>query len=207
MHARFVCLGGRASGWDAWLRVADEACSSKREVGCLAVWSVTSNKPGNGVEFLRDDNIDTYWQSDGTQPHLVNIQFQRKVRVAEVVMYVDYRNDESYTPQKVSFRMGNSYYDLHEIKTVELEEPQGWVVIPLGGGSGGEGSEQGGLAGEREPVRTHCLQIAVLSNHQNGRDTHLRQVKVFGPRADVTKSSDQPFSFTHSEFTRFAGVR
>mmetsp|Transcript_2905 Transcript_2905/g.7278 ORF Transcript_2905/g.7278 Transcript_2905/m.7278 type:complete len:129 (-) Transcript_2905:133-519(-) len=128
-------------------------------------------------------------------------------------MYVDYRNDESYTPQKVSFRMGNSYYDLHEIKTVELEEPQGWVVIPLGTdprgeGSGGQDDPAGaGAAMAREPVRTHCLQIAVLSNHQNGRDTHLRQVKVFGPRVDVTKSADQPFSFTHSEFTRFAGVR
>ena len=80
----------------------DPTCSSKREVGCLAVWSVTSNKPGNGVEYLRDNNVDTFWQSDGTQPHLVNIQFQRKVRVLEVVMYVDYRNDESYTPQKVN---------------------------------------------------------------------------------------------------------
>lgn len=65
------------------------------------MWSVTSNKPGNGVEYLRDNNVETYWQSDGTQPHLVNIQFQRKVRVLEVVLYVDYRNDESYTPQKV----------------------------------------------------------------------------------------------------------
>ena len=80
---------------------ADPTCSSKREVGKLAVWSVTSNKPGNGVEYLRDDNVDTFWQSDGTQPHLVNVQFQRKVRIAEVVLYVDYRNDESYTPQKV----------------------------------------------------------------------------------------------------------
>ena len=50
-----------------------------REVGGLAVWTVTSAKPGNGVELLRDDREDTYWQSDGTQPHLINIQFQRKV--------------------------------------------------------------------------------------------------------------------------------
>ena len=31
------------------------------------------------------------------------------------------------------------------------------------------------------PVRAYVLQIAVLSNHQNGRDTHIRQVKLFGP--------------------------
>jgi hypothetical protein len=52
-----------------------------REVGHLAVWTVTSAKPGNGVELLRDGNKDTYWQSDGTQPHLVDIQFQKKMHV------------------------------------------------------------------------------------------------------------------------------
>ena len=51
------------------------------------------------------------------------------------------------------------------------------------------------------------LQIAVLSNHQNGRDTHLRQVKVFGPRIDVTRSADQPFSFANPEFFGFSQVR
>ena len=50
-----------------------------REIGKLAVWSVTSAKPGNGVELLRDSRDDTYWQSDGAQPHLVNLQFQKKV--------------------------------------------------------------------------------------------------------------------------------
>lgn len=38
-----------------------------REVGSLAVWSVTSAKPGNGVQLLRDDRDDTYWQSDGAR--------------------------------------------------------------------------------------------------------------------------------------------
>jgi hypothetical protein len=50
-----------------------------REIGNLAVWTVMSAKPGNGVELLRDNREDTYWQSDGVQPHLVNIQFQKKV--------------------------------------------------------------------------------------------------------------------------------
>ena len=50
-----------------------------REIGNLAVWTVTSAKAGNGVDLLRDSREDTYWQSDGSQPHLVNIQFQKKV--------------------------------------------------------------------------------------------------------------------------------
>ena len=55
--------------------------TSSREIGRLAVWSVTSAKPGNGVELLRDGREDTYWQSDGAQPHLVNVQFQKLVGV------------------------------------------------------------------------------------------------------------------------------
>ena len=52
-----------------------------REVGDLAVWTVTSAKQGNGVEQLRDGRTDTYWQSDGLQPHLINVQFQKKARM------------------------------------------------------------------------------------------------------------------------------
>lgn len=31
-------------------------------------------------------------------------------------------------------------------------------------------------------VNTFMLQIAVLANHLNGRDTHVRQIKIYGPR-------------------------
>lgn len=31
-------------------------------------------------------------------------------------------------------------------------------------------------------VNTFMLQISVLCNHLNGRDTHVRQIKVYGPR-------------------------
>jgi anaphase-promoting complex subunit 10 len=48
-----------------------------REIGTDAVWSVSSCKPGFGVEQLRDNCLDTYWQSDGPQPHLVNVQFHK----------------------------------------------------------------------------------------------------------------------------------
>lgn len=32
------------------------------EVGREACWSLSSAKPGFGIEQLRDDNLDTYWQ-------------------------------------------------------------------------------------------------------------------------------------------------
>ncbi|GMH41714.1 hypothetical protein BSKO_09624 [Bryopsis sp. KO-2023] len=147
-----------------------------REIGGQAVWSVTSAKPGNGVELLRDGKTDTYWQSDGTQPHLVNMQFQKKMLIQELHLYLDYRLDESYTPSKIAIRAGNSFYDLKEILHIDLDEPHGWISIPLK------------MEREGEHLKALLLQIAVLSNHQNGRDTHIRQIKVFGPRMDPIKA-------------------
>uniref|UniRef100_A0A803KIL9 Anaphase-promoting complex subunit 10 n=1 Tax=Xenopus tropicalis TaxID=8364 RepID=A0A803KIL9_XENTR len=87
-----------------------------REIGSQAVWSLSSCKPGFGVDQLRDDNLETYWQSDGSQPHLVNIQFRRKTTVKALCIYADYKSDESYTPSKISVRVGNNFHNLQEIR-------------------------------------------------------------------------------------------
>ncbi|CAM8901055.1 unnamed protein product [Rhodiola kirilowii] len=165
-----------------------------REMGKNAAWSVSSSKAGNGVSALRDDNLETYWQSEGVQPHLVNVQFQKKVRLQLVVMYVDFKQDESYTPSKITIRAGDGFHNLKDIKTVELLKPTGWVYISL---SGNEPRETF--------VNTFMLQISIASNHLNGRDTHVRQVKVYGPRPNPVPH--QPFQFTSREFITYSCVR
>lgn len=55
---------------------------------------------GHGVDKLLDDNLETYWQSDGPQPHLVNIQFKQKTKIKDLCIFSDFKVDESYTPQK-----------------------------------------------------------------------------------------------------------
>ncbi|KAL4136795.1 hypothetical protein PRIC2_000323 [Phytophthora ramorum] len=152
--------------------MADAAREGRREVGDDAVWSLSSAKPGNGVDQLRDNNMDTYWQSDGMQPHLINIQFSRKMAIKEVALYLDYKLDESYTPKKIAIRSGSTAHDLKEIHVQQIVEPNGWISIPL---YTGDGSEQ-------TPLRTFFLQIVLLAMHQNGRDTHIRQVKIYAPR-------------------------
>ena len=67
------------------------------------------------------------FRSDGTQPHLINLQFLKKVRIQvniffskkslifffqEVALYIDFKNDESYTPNKISVRAGTTLQDL-----------------------------------------------------------------------------------------------
>ncbi|XP_065401619.1 anaphase-promoting complex subunit 10 isoform X2 [Macaca fascicularis] len=97
-----------------------ERTGTVREIGSQAVWSLSSCKPGFGVDQLRDDNLETYWQSDGSQPHLVNIQFRRKTTVKTLCIYADYKSDESYTPSKISVRVGNNFHNLQEIRSLTL---------------------------------------------------------------------------------------
>ncbi|XLU92232.1 hypothetical protein S245_006584, partial [Arachis hypogaea] len=55
--------------------------------------------------------------SDGAQTHLVNIQFQKKVRLQLIILYVDFKLDGSkldgsYTPSKISIRAGDGFHNL-----------------------------------------------------------------------------------------------
>jgi anaphase-promoting complex subunit 10 len=166
-----------------------------REIGNDAVWSLSTAKPGNGVTQIRDSSADTYWQSDGGQPHLINIHFLKRKSVCEIAFYLDYSQDESYTPKKISIRAGITFHDLEEIKEVELNEPVGWVSVPLYAepdplDEDDDNDVDMDMNSEsrnrrRKPVRTYLLQVCVVSMHQNGRDTHVRQVKIFGPRSEA----------------------
>lgn len=49
---------GKIRGGNDKLIVDDDL----REMSKNAAWSVSSSKPGNGVNTLRDDNLETYWQ-------------------------------------------------------------------------------------------------------------------------------------------------
>src|SRR5210317_630869 len=105
--------------------------STVREIGKTACWSLSTAKPGNGVDQLRDESNETYWQSDGLQPHYVNIQFARRQTVCAIAMYIDFNLDESYTPKRLKIRVGETFHNLEEIRVVELREPRGWCTIPL----------------------------------------------------------------------------
>ena len=63
-----------------------------REIGKEALcWQLSSAKPGNGVEQIRDQSTDTYWQSDGvSQPHLIQVHFARRVAISHVCLYLDF---------------------------------------------------------------------------------------------------------------------
>ncbi len=173
--------------------------SQKRDIGEYGIWSLSSSKSGNSVEQLRDDNINTFWQSDGLQPHFLIVQFLKKFRVNEIWFYLDYKTDESYTPSRISIQIENSFNELIEIKLIDFEEPAGWFKITL---------EERNSKGEviKPYIKTMQLKINILQNTHNGRDTHVRCLKIFSPREHKSYDFGKP-KFLNAEYTQFETIR
>ena len=186
-----------------------------REIGREALcWQLSSAKPGNGVEQIRDHSTETYWQSDGTaQPHWIQVHFARRVAISHVCLYLDYNLDESYTPRRLTVQVGMTNHDLGpailpQNTLVEFQEPTGWCIVPLRTmpdpledgedeeDDSDEEDEDDDMDEEerlhkkanrnknKRVVKAHLVQISILSQHQNGRDTHVRQVQLYGPRTN-----------------------
>ena len=101
-------------------------------------------------------------------------------------VYLDFELDESYTPTKMIFAAGMGEYDLVEFAEWKGECPSGWVDVSLEGCGGrrssltGDNMDRENENWEEEAVlRCMCVQIRVLENHQNGKDTHIRGVQLF----------------------------
>ena len=164
--------------------------STVREIGKTACWSLSTAKPGNGVDQLRDSSLETYWQSDGLQPHHINIQFARRQTVCAIALFMDFNLDESYTPKRMKIRVGETFHNLEEVRVVELREPRGWCTIPLWRKWGedvldtlvdaddDDDDDDDNTDGnnnrrrkkvplwKRKPLRTHFVQISITSMHQ-----------------------------------------
>ena len=62
--------------------------------------------------------------------------------------------------------------------------------------------ESNGLYNPRRLVRAHLIRLSVDQMHQNGRDTHIRQVQLYGPFGapnEMTNVKPKSFKFKASE--------
>ncbi|KDN52734.1 APC10-domain-containing protein [Tilletiaria anomala UBC 951] len=165
--------------------------TNKQDLGSLpgVKWTLSSHKPGAGVAALRDPDLSKLWQSDGTQPHVVDIQFPRRTAVTHVSIYLDTTLDDSYTPTNIGIKAGTYFGDLAEIRRRELEAPKGWVHFVLNPESTGANEETSADLKLAPPIWVYHLQICIYSNHLNGKDTHLRSIRVFGPPSEERKAA------------------
>ncbi|KAF9020941.1 anaphase-promoting complex, subunit 10 [Hymenopellis radicata] len=170
------------------------------DISGRANWSVSSAKFGFGVECLRDGDPDTFWHSDGPQPHFITIEFPRKVPVQKLSIYLSHPQDDSYTPSTLAIRAGTGASDLQDVRIITLEKPDGWITFDVSS----EPNEDGdGL----KPVNAYVLQIIVMSNHQSGKDTHVRGLRVLGPMEETDPLEEDVFTFKSSDYRMYEGIR
>ncbi|KAI1368207.1 anaphase-promoting complex, subunit 10-domain-containing protein [Xylaria arbuscula] len=148
----------------------DASAVGLKEISNLASFIVSSYKPGCGVKELRDDDVNQYWQSDGPQPHRLNIHFIKRVEIRALRLYLDYELDESYTPTKIQITAGTGPNLTIPFTTMELNAPKGWIDVPIAGAGGGP---------DGNSLCCFFVRVIILENHQNGKDTHIRGIKVY----------------------------
>lgn len=56
---------------------------------------------------------------------------------------------------------------------------------------GEEGEGEGEGEGEEEGIWVWLLQVCILANHLNGKDTHIRRLVVFGPKSGAGGGGEQ----------------
>ncbi|KJA13440.1 hypothetical protein HYPSUDRAFT_49822 [Hypholoma sublateritium FD-334 SS-4] len=170
------------------------------DISFRAKWSVSSFKFGFGAECLLDGDPDTFWHSDGPQPHFITIEFPRKMAIQKISIQLNFPLDDSYTPSTLAIRAGTGPSDLQDVRVITLDKPVGWITFDVSS----EPNENGdGL----NPVYAYVLQLIVAANHMSGKDTHVRGLRILGPLEDRNVLGEDPFAFKSPEYTRFETIR
>ena len=166
---------------------------------------MSTAKPGNGVAALRSSDTSLFWQSDGPQPHLLSIHFFKLVSIVHMRIYLNFENDESYTPTKIQFLAGMSAHEILQFAEMAFEQPTGWIDVDFSNVGPIEADESEDEDAEkpreidwskRPVLRAFLVQVRILENHQNGKDTHLRAVQLFA--RDETQEARPPGTSTRN---------
>lgn len=93
---------------------------------------------------------------------------------------------------QVQFSVGTTFQDMEEVKTIDLNEPSGWVRVPLGS--------------KEKQIKTFVVCMSIISMHQQGRDTRIRQMKVFSPRKSLL-SGQLPYDLITPDALQYSFIR
>merc|ERR1712048_1545759 len=111
-------------------------------------------------------------------PHKVTILFHKKQIIQNIEIYTDYKLDESYTPQDIIIKASSSSlhnFENHIVCNKTLNEPTGWITLSLHPHKRQNKYDK--------YLKTNKIIFEIKSSHQSGRDTHIRQIKIFAPHS------------------------
>jgi anaphase-promoting complex subunit 10 len=127
-----------------------------REITKSALWTVSTVKGGYAISSMFNRSKEDFWQSDAIPSHWIGTQFSEQTFISKLSIFLAVDKDDTYTPVELVISIGND--------PTSLTEPlrlQGWVDIDLN-------------------ISTIFLKVSVTKNHQGGRDSRIRQIRLFG---------------------------
>ncbi|KAF1954751.1 galactose-binding like protein [Byssothecium circinans] len=165
-----------------------------REISTLASWTVSSSKPGCSIPQLRHPSTQQFWQSDGPQPHYLNIHFFKLVRIVGLRLYLDFEADESYTPTRIVLLAGSGMNDLVEWGEMKLESPRGWIWADFEG-VGDVDSEDDDDSDEEDGDEENAAPSAIAGAE---RRTHIEIGTPDNRAAQVPNNEDSTSDFENT---------
>ncbi|KXN68399.1 galactose-binding like protein [Conidiobolus coronatus NRRL 28638] len=128
---------------------------------------VSSYKYGYPPTEMIDNSLETYWQSEGQLPHTIILKYSRQILLSKLKIYFDFPMDESYTPNLFTISLGNRINDYKELTKVKGEVQPKWIEVNCK------------LFNNNRPIPTFNIKLTILNNMEDGRDSHLRQIRIF----------------------------
>ena len=103
----------------------------------------------------------------------MNIHFFKLVRIVGLRLYLDFEQDESYTPTRIAFLAGSGMNDLQEWGEMRLESPRGWIWADFSnvGDASDESSADSDSDGSESDNAFQTRMIQGLARPRNRRDT------------------------------------
>lgn len=121
---------------------------------------LSSFKRDHGLRELLSEDTNEFWHTDDNLPHYIEVIFSKLVYVSTIQLTLMYSLDDSYTPAQIEVRAGIVRESIEPVLKTTLVEPEGAIALNIN-------------------KKCFFLQVVVLTNHQEGRDTHIRSFKVF----------------------------
>lgn len=122
---------------------------------------LSSFKCGSGLTELLSNNPLEFWHTDDNLPHSIIIQFERRTYVHEIQLSVSFSRDDSYTPEVVEVWSGLIRENVKFKEKYEFMHPEGYIHLPI-------------------EENVFYVYIVIRANHQEGRDSRVRNIRVFG---------------------------
>ena len=113
------------------------------------------------------------------------------MHVVAIRVYIDSSLDESYTPTRIGIEAGYGSSNIIEFTQMVLKDPMGWQSVDFSTvGAPAPYRDRDGQVKEENVLHTFKINFLIKENLQNGKDTHLRAVKVYVRHMDRDKAYD-----------------